>query len=309
MTTAEQKYLEEAMTYQKESDRKALAYQKELQYLRMHAAQFARNPADALQCFADIQKTVSAWTTDDHDSCIDSCFSVDDKEVASTYALNIKRFYLEAPAEIYWWPSVVAESVTKAACQYPLGDSLEWDKHDRHTVFVFQRPIECLSEEADIVSGYCASAISYVRHDDWLMIYPWIWMGTHSRLTGIIPCGTPSWFTSPSTKAQVQWLYTATRFAESRIIGCSTAAVTRKVRERIVGNVPDINVVHLRSYEPGTRDESPSDRHIDFDFRFWVRGHPRKLSGHDEPIWINTYLKGPDDKPIKERETVFAVTR
>lgn len=272
-------------------------------------SQFARNPADALQCFADIQATVKQWDASHYDPTFDYVYK-DDPSLAASQADLIKKLYVDddVPHEIYWWPTLVAETVSQAASVYPVSDaSIEWNRQGIHVTHVFQRPLRVLTEDR----AAAISAISYCRSAEKMLSCPWCWNGPQSRLQRMcLVDGAKSFQDTPAAYlAQIQWLYAATRFAESRIIGCSTAVVNRKVRERIIGHVPDVNVVHLRSYEPGTRDESSSDRHIDFDFRFWVRGHPRKLSGRDEPIWISTYLKGPADKPIKDRETVFAVTR
>lgn len=270
-------------------------------------SQFARNPADALQCFADIQASVKRWDASHYDPIFDRLY--DDGVRAAEQADLTKKLYLDAePHDIYWWPAAVIEKVSEAAKAYPVNDTeIEWNVRNRCVSHVFQRPVRLFTEESVTIS-----AITYAcTSNNEFFTLPWVWMGSQSWLTRTLFWRPPNSFATlpPPVLAQVQWLYAAARFAEQRIIGSATAVVNRKVRERIIGHVPDVNVVHLRSYEPGTRDESPCDRHIDFDFRFWVRGHPRKLAGHDEPIWINTYLKGPDNKPIKDRETVFAVTR
>tara|TARA_Y100000034_G_scaffold46117_1_gene56682 strand:+ start:1821 stop:2654 length:834 start_codon:yes stop_codon:yes gene_type:complete len=89
---------------------------------------------------------------------------------------------------------------------------------------------------------------------------------------------------------------------------------SRKVRDVGVKiHEPKVNVVRLRKTHQRSSDDH-EHKHFDYSCRWFVRGHWHRYFHKTEdawiPHWINTYLKGPDDKPVKPpNETVFAVVR
>lgn len=293
---------------------------------------FARNAADALQLYADLQKTMRLLTDDMVKPWLDPGGTVDAASLREWY----QRFFLEDDLEltgsgatpqrlercIYFWPTKTAAQVTADAVRCPLAvDRFELPEY-KHLFFIFQRPTLTLE---GIAAGHLTaqygpmSALSFCAFNGRAFVMPWLWSGGVCAPTTSLYMYKPSQCldvnaqSEPSEQLRVQpllaWLSAAQAFADQRLIGSEVVSVGAHVRGRVVGHVPDINVVHLRAYDAAPRVETPSDRHIDFDCRFWVRGHPRRVQGHDEPIWIPRYLKGPADKPIKERETVYAVTR
>ena len=113
-----------------------------------------------------------------------------------------------------------------------------------------------------------------------------------------------------------------------RIMVTADAPVERHVRKRAAKtlNQPSdrVRVVHLRRTErlkPCGKPDVPADRPQsvgddgtrDWAFQWVVRGHwrhqyYRSLDTH-RVIWIDPYVKGPEDKPLKPSATVFAVIR
>lgn len=113
-----------------------------------------------------------------------------------------------------------------------------------------------------------------------------------------------------------------------RIMVTANAPVERHVRKRAAKtlgrNVDQVRVVHLRRTErltssgdrevPATKPESVDlAGHRDWAYQWAVRGHwrhqyYRSLDTH-QVIWIDPYVKGPEDKPLKPSKTVFAVIR
>ena len=75
-----------------------------------------------------------------------------------------------------------------------------------------------------------------------------------------------------------------------------------------------INVIILRKSIREPRDGDAQSTDIDWQCRWFVRGHWRRQfypSTHtNSPMWIVPYIKGPEDKPLKQpNEIIFAVVR
>lgn len=94
---------------------------------------------------------------------------------------------------------------------------------------------------------------------------------------------------------------------------------TRKriMKEHRLSEPPLIRVVALRASERVAVEHAPSDRQDsarEYSCRWIVKGHNRRQSvgpGRKEHkvIWITAHPAGPKDKPLRVRETVFAVVR
>lgn len=104
-------------------------------------------------------------------------------------------------------------------------------------------------------------------------------------------------------------------FIQQRILVPSRWDVSRATRRRIERYYPQrepvINIVRLRS----TIHRSPEGPNelVDWTCRWIVRGHWREqwypsLKKH-QPKWITLYIKGPEDKPLKDPRRLFAVVR
>lgn len=263
---------------------------------------FARNPADALQCYADVQRTVHGWSVDDLQQLGLADQSDDDKALTLKY---LKRLYSDYWATaVYFWGASVYEKVLALAESYPLDSDQFSVPPSAPLFFAFQH----------VPSSICKdqlSAQTFASYGSSACVISWIWSGGH--------CTVGSHFLGPLNALPTQgpgfakFLGTAVGFAAQRLIGKTTTQVSRAVRQRVVGHVPDVNVVSLRAYDQSGRERSEGLKEIDFNCRWWVRGHERNQyipsTGGHEKIWIDPYLKGPDDKPIKERDTVFAMVR
>lgn len=91
----------------------------------------------------------------------------------------------------------------------------------------------------------------------------------------------------------------------------------RLQREHKLAEPPTVRVVALRKSLRVAASEAPGDRQESaraYSCRWIVKGHPRLQAcgpGRKDRklIWIEAYIAGPDDKPVRTRETVFAVIR
>lgn len=94
------------------------------------------------------------------------------------------------------------------------------------------------------------------------------------------------------------------------------AEVERHVRKRMgrAGLPGRISVVTLRRRASGA---SPGESQVEWHHRWIVRGHWRQQPYKDKdtggiytkPIWIAPYVKGPEDKPLKQAEKVYRLAR
>ncbi len=76
--------------------------------------------------------------------------------------------------------------------------------------------------------------------------------------------------------------------------------------------IPEEMVIHLRRIDhTGKRDGDPGE--VEWSHRWWVDGHWRNQwypSTQDHrPVWIDGYVKGPEDKPLVLKERRIAVDR
>ena len=135
---------------------------------------------------------------------------------------------------------------------------------------------------------------------------------------GPYPRDEVEWFMTLSVRLQ-QFMGAALTFCHQRIFLDSPQPADRATRRRAqaatesIEPARDIHVVTLR--RPVTKDETDSTREVDWQWRWWVRGHWRQQAvGPNRqdraPVWIMPYVKGPDDRPIKPNvPTIYNVTR
>jgi hypothetical protein len=91
----------------------------------------------------------------------------------------------------------------------------------------------------------------------------------------------------------------------------------RYVREHKLNEPPSVHVVALRKSQRTPAEHAEGDRVTtarEYSCRWIVQGHPRLQRcgpGRKDQklIWIDAYPKGPEDKPLRTRKTVFAVVR
>jgi hypothetical protein len=106
------------------------------------------------------------------------------------------------------------------------------------------------------------------------------------------------------------WLWMKQRVMLPQPVNVSTSA--SKSAER-AGAVAACNVVILRRSDDSCQSDGSGEAK-EFSCQWLVRGHWRQQfypsTGEHRPLWIEPYVKGPDDKPFKlPTQTVFAVSR
>jgi hypothetical protein len=104
-------------------------------------------------------------------------------------------------------------------------------------------------------------------------------------------------------------------FLEQRLFATEVRdQLPRAVRRRgRIGRLSPIHVVYLRRFQRQASDTTEAQA-VEWSHRWFVRGHWRQHWWPREhvhkPLWISTYLKGPEDKPVKPPGLrVYAVTR
>lgn len=91
----------------------------------------------------------------------------------------------------------------------------------------------------------------------------------------------------------------------------------RYAKEHQLAEPPTVQVVALRKSERVPAEDAPVERRDgarEYHCRWVVAGHPRlQACGPQRKdrklIWIDGYVKGPDDKPLRTRDKVYAVIR
>ena len=105
---------------------------------------------------------------------------------------------------------------------------------------------------------------------------------------------------------EIRWIYAAFNLMAQRLamrVRHDTDRATRRRSERENNPVqPFIKVVTLRRLEE-EREKGISRGEVDWQFQWTVSGHWRNQflpgSGEHKHIWIDSYVKGPPDKPMK----------
>lgn len=94
----------------------------------------------------------------------------------------------------------------------------------------------------------------------------------------------------------------------------ASRSLQRQLSRREPGIEPLIRVITLRRIHRQHDDSRHEENAREYSIQWIVRGHWRQqwypsLNRH-QPKWINPYVKGPEDKPLKpSRTTVYAVVR
>lgn len=101
---------------------------------------------------------------------------------------------------------------------------------------------------------------------------------------------------------------------KQKIVAVAQAPLARAAQRRLAkaGIEPKCLVVELRSKQYTRTTPEDEKSHVDWAWRWAVRGHWRDQPTKDgiKLIWIHPFIKGPDDKPLKPNVArIFAVTR
>ena len=106
-------------------------------------------------------------------------------------------------------------------------------------------------------------------------------------------------------------LMALSRFIDLEFIDPNPHQWNRTERKQLARNgykhEPSLRVVKIRRPQ---RKESEGSRSVDWSCQWTVEGHWRKFKNGHPPIYIHSYVKGPEDKPLKAKaETIFNVVR
>lgn len=107
------------------------------------------------------------------------------------------------------------------------------------------------------------------------------------------------------------WIISFFLFVNQKLLVRSKQIANRTTRRRLNLNpdLSEIDVILLRThiYKP-----TGGGADVEWSCKWLVRGHWRQQpykNGIYRPIWIAPYWKGPDDKPVKNPNKIFDVTR
>lgn len=103
-------------------------------------------------------------------------------------------------------------------------------------------------------------------------------------------------------------------FIQQRIMAMTRIRASRATVRRVSkvrNEAPEINIVKLRRVVHHFHEGD--ERAVEWNCQWIVRGHWRDQwypsIRRNQPIWITPYVKGPEDKPLRKPETLFAVVR
>jgi hypothetical protein len=103
---------------------------------------------------------------------------------------------------------------------------------------------------------------------------------------------------------------------QQRIAVVTHHQAPRQIRrgiERTTGQLPQVRVVTLRRAKAHTPDDGEGPGFVEWSHRWLVTGHWRRTWNeklHRERLtWINPYVKGPEDKPLIVKDTVYRLSR
>lgn len=105
-------------------------------------------------------------------------------------------------------------------------------------------------------------------------------------------------------------------FIQQKLLVASRQAASRATRRRAIASKreaeAEVNVIRLRRLIYRAH-ESAEGLPVEWSCQWIVRGHWRNQwypsLTKNQPIWINPYLKGPEDKPLRNPGKLFAVVR
>jgi hypothetical protein len=125
---------------------------------------------------------------------------------------------------------------------------------------------------------------------------------------------------SPETAAQstgVMLVHTLWKMLAERIAISSKRELTgkqKKMTRRAKMRDTGLSIIRLRTFESvGDYEAMFGERLVDWSHRWRVRGHHRKIrdrvTGEEKYVWVRSHIKGPQGKPLRETEKVYAVIR
>lgn len=288
-----------------------------------HDPQFARGPNDALQCYTDLVNTSRA---------MGPYVGVVPELEAGFFRNRVEyndfmREIVDVP--VFFWSFDTAKVVLQASRTYPVESPIYLPRVTK-AFCVFERPVlgAYINGEPASFSALSWGAARMMAHDSALVLritgYMWdgriaapVWwsdVGADWVKTSTLNIDDTFW---AEQQMLLQWILTASMFVEQDILTQSQVRAGKHTAKRVeaISHEPMCNVVALRRRLNNRHDSaSDSERSVEWQCRWLVRGHWRKQyyqkAQRHVPIFIEPYVKGPDDKPMKTPSpTVFAVTR
>lgn len=118
---------------------------------------------------------------------------------------------------------------------------------------------------------------------------------------------------------EIRWCYTAFYLMSQKLATRAVHGAPRAIRRRLAKQAkpvqppPFVQVVTLRRMQ-ADRNKDPQGRNVDWQWQWFVGHHWRRQwypsEGIHKPVLIESYLKGPPDKPIKPPSTrIYRVAR
>lgn len=249
--------------------------------------QFARNPADAMQCFADAVKVID--------------LKLQDKTALVQWCT--RQGIHETP--VFFLSASMTEVISRIGDAYPLDEGET--PQSSHGFLVFQRPL--LTAGGESISGIWWLGVSEELR---LRMTPspkaWSWNPFRWRGSSVEEIDSDT-LSDDDRCRFLKWLCAAEHLIGQKIAAVETPPIARIVRDRViaVGGNPVCRVVVLRQRTRRVSESSPID--VQWQWQWLVRGHWRRISA-TKKTWITGYLKGPEGKPMKAPDpVVFAVTR
>ena len=144
----------------------------------------------------------------------------------------------------------------------------------------------------------------------------------HPRYNGIVIVDDPPYVhtaglieaSSYAADEEARELFACLSFMHSTVAASEPLSLPRPTRRRLTrdGLTTSIHIVRLRRKERGPNEDTHlSER--EYQCQWIVRAHARKPNPRmkeQRPIWVRSYVKGPQDKPLKPpTRTVTVVSR
>lgn len=235
--------------------------------------------------------------------------------------------YILDAADTYFLSSIVEDALLVARDNLP-GDC-QYHKESVPTPLGFmllEHPLPPITPNSDVDTSI--DAISWwvdVSETHYTALVCWAYAG-QARL--LMPCLFTSFKDGetiaaitelqPSFSQPLRFIMALFNFLDQQLVEPAREALPRQERraiERKSGGKPaNVNIIRLRRrYVQHPTD--PNAPHREYQYQWAVRGHwrkqPYRSKGPDyyKYIYIAPYLKGPEDRPLKGTDRVYAVVR
>lgn len=119
--------------------------------------------------------------------------------------------------------------------------------------------------------------------------------------------------------AQLQFMLAFWTISQQPLVAMTHRPADRHVRRQLSRKkleVPDVRVITLRREQAIglEHDPDPEGHRANYSHRFMVSGHWRhqrvgEKRGQTRLVWVNEYIKGPEDKPLVLKQKIFRVVR